>query len=95
MPPRGPRSVLCVVVVTKSATPTGCGIDAGRDQARVVRHVRPSDSAPTSSAIARKRAQSITREYAEAPATISFGLCSMREPLGLLVVDQLVVGSRP
>ena len=38
-PPRGPRSVLCVVVVTKSATGTGLSCRPGRDQAGVVRHV--------------------------------------------------------
>ena len=38
-PPRGPRSVLCVVVVTKSECGTGLGMDAGRDQAGDVRHV--------------------------------------------------------
>ena len=38
-PPRGPRSVLCVVLVTKSAMPTGLGIDAGGDEPGVVRHV--------------------------------------------------------
>jgi hypothetical protein len=32
--------------------------------------------APTESAISRKRAQSMIREYADAPAMISFGLCS-------------------
>ena len=36
-----------------------------------------NSSAPTLSAIARKRAQSIFSEYAEAPVTIIFGLCSM------------------
>lgn len=33
-------------------------------------------SAPTLSAIARKRAKSMTREYAEYPQMINFGLCS-------------------
>jgi hypothetical protein len=32
--------------------------------------------APTASAIALKRFQSMTREYADAPAMISRGLCS-------------------
>ncbi len=39
MPPRGPRSVLCVVDVTKSATATGDGCKSDRDQAGDVRHV--------------------------------------------------------
>ena len=38
-PARGPRSVLCVVVVTKSATGTGLSCSSGRDQPRVVGHV--------------------------------------------------------
>ena len=38
MPPRGPRSVLCVVVVTKSAYGTGFGCRRG-DEAGVVGHV--------------------------------------------------------
>jgi hypothetical protein len=38
-PPRGPRSVLCVVVVTKSACGTGVGMHAGRDQTGDMRDV--------------------------------------------------------
>ena len=52
-------------------------------------------SAPTASAIARKRFQSMTREYADAPAMISFGLCSLREALGRVVVDQLGLRVEP
>ena len=37
MPPRGPRSVLCVVVVTKSACGTGTRVLAAGDQAGDVR----------------------------------------------------------
>ena len=39
MPPRGPRSVLCVVVVTKSACGTGLGCTPAGDEAGDVRHV--------------------------------------------------------
>ena len=39
MPARGPRSVLWVVVVTKSECGTGLGMDAGGDETRDVRHV--------------------------------------------------------
>ncbi len=39
MPPRGPRRLLCVVVVTKSAVRDGAGMDAGGDQAGDVGHV--------------------------------------------------------
>ena len=49
-------------------------------------------NAPTSSAISRKRFQSITREYAEAPATISFGLCSCASARACVVVDALGLG---
>ena len=38
-PPRGPRSVLCVVLVTTSAMRHRVRVDAGRDQTRDVRHV--------------------------------------------------------
>ena len=70
--PRGPRKVLCVVVETTSQngigfsscfpamSPAMCAMSAKRN-------------APHLSAIARKRAQSIEREYAENPARIIFG----------------------
>ena len=39
MPPRGPRSVLCVVVVTTCACGNGLGMRAAGDEAGEVRHV--------------------------------------------------------
>ena len=39
MPPRGPRSVLCVVVVTTWAWPNGVGMLARRDQPGEMGHV--------------------------------------------------------
>ena len=39
MPPRGPRSVLCVVVVTTWACGNGLGCCAAGDEAGEVRHV--------------------------------------------------------
>ena len=39
MPPRGPRSVLCVVVVTTCACGSGLGCDAAGDQPGEMRHV--------------------------------------------------------
>ena len=39
MPPRGPRRVLCVVVVTKSACGHRARMHAGGDEAGDVRHV--------------------------------------------------------
>ncbi len=73
--PRGPRSVLCVVQVTTSAYGTGLGCTpaATRPPMCAMSTIR---YAPTSSAIARKRAKSITRGYALAPAMMSFGCTS-------------------
>ena len=61
MPPRGPRSVLWVVVVTKSAMPHRARIEAGGDQTGEVRDVGHQERAAPS-AIARKRFQSIVSE---------------------------------
>ena len=75
MPPRGPRSVLCVVEVTKSAYGIGVGWSpaatspAGCAMSAIRRH-------PTSSAISRKGLKSIALGKAEPPATSSFGRCS-------------------
>ena len=75
MPERGPASVLWVVEVTTSACSTGLGCSpAATSPAKCA--MSTISSAPTSSAISRNRAASITRGYAEAPATISFGRCS-------------------
>ena len=51
--------------------------------------------APTLSAIARKRFQSMTREYADAPAMIELRLVLVREALGRVVVDELGFGIEP
>jgi hypothetical protein len=60
MPPRGPRSVLCVVVVTTWAWPKGEGCSpAATSPAKCAMSTRKV--APTSSAIARKRAKSMWR----------------------------------
>ena len=60
-PPRGPRSVLWVVKVTTSAWGTGLRVGPAGDQAGDVGGV-DHNSAPTSSAISRKRAKSMKRE---------------------------------
>ena len=75
MPPRGPRSVLCVVVVATSAwgKGEGCWPPATRPAKCAMSTIR---SAPTESAISRNFAKSMTRGTAEPPATISFGWCS-------------------
>ena len=39
MPPRGPRRVLCVVVVTTWACGSGLGMDAAGDEPGKMRHV--------------------------------------------------------
>ena len=76
MPPRGPRSVLCVVVVTKSAHRHGIVVQPGRHQAGVMGHVdkqlRP-DSRGDLGELADAESRADRRS---APATISFGLCS-------------------
>ena len=86
-PERGPASVLWAVEVTKSQ----CGVGFGWSPAAT----RPAmwamsqrRSAPTSSAISRKRSASIVRGYAEAPQTISFGRCSSAIAANLVEVDE-------
>ena len=44
-PARGPRSVLCVVLVTTGECGTGDGIDPAGHQSREVRHVHQEDGA--------------------------------------------------
>jgi hypothetical protein len=64
MPPRGPRSVLCVVVVTTSANGTGDGYTpVAASPAKCAMSTR--NTRPTSSAASRNACQSIAREYAE------------------------------
>ena len=66
-PERGPRSVLCVVVVTMSECGTGDGCTPpATSPAMCAMSVRKN--APISSAMDRNAAKSHTREYALAPA---------------------------
>ncbi len=74
-PPRGPRSVLCVVEVTKSASGTGEGCSPTATSPAMCA-ISTMSVAPISSAISRNGAYSIVRGYALAPAMIIFGLCS-------------------
>jgi hypothetical protein len=60
MPPRGPRSVLCVVVVTTWACGNGIGMRRRRRRAGEMRHVDHEIGADLS-AILRKRAKSMKR----------------------------------
>jgi hypothetical protein len=62
-PPRGPRSVLCVVVVTTSACGTGEGYaPAATNPAKCA--MSTMKIAPISRAISANAAKSTTREYA-------------------------------
>ena len=72
IPPRGPRRVLCVVVVTMSATFTGegCAPPATSPAKWAMSTIK---TAPTSFAMAAKAAKSMIRGYALPPATITFG----------------------
>ena len=73
-PERGPASVLCVVEVTKSQCSTGFGCSpAATSPAKWAMSQRRS--APTASAISRKRQLSTVLGYAEPPHTMSFGRC--------------------
>ena len=75
-PPRAPPSVLCTVLVTTSAYGTGLGCTpAATSPAKCA--MSTINSAPTSSAISRKRAKSSTRGYADQPASSSFGRRSL------------------
>ena len=75
MPPRGPPSVLCVVVVTKSAYGTGdsCAPPATRPAMWAMSTIMMH---PTLSQISRMRLKSIARGYADAPVRRIFGFTS-------------------
>ena len=75
-PARGPPSVLWVVVVTTSACGTGLGCSPAAT--RPAKCAMSTNSfAPTSSAMRRNSAKSRWRGYADQPATITFGRCSL------------------
>src|SRR2546422_36282 len=72
MPPRGPRSVLCVVVVTNSAMPIGEGCNpAATSPAGCA--MSAMSVASTSRAISPNGVKSICRGKAEPPAMMSLG----------------------
>ncbi|GAQ68275.1 hypothetical protein SsS58_08734 [Streptomyces scabiei] len=76
MPPRGPPRVLWVVEVTTSAYSTGLGCSpAATRPAKCA--MSTHSSAPVSSAIRRNAAKSSCRGYADQPAMITFGRCSL------------------
>ena len=72
MPPRGPRSVLWVVVVTTSAWGTGDGW-APAATSPAMWAMSATNTAPTSRAISAKAAKSMMRGMAVPPAQRSFG----------------------
>ncbi len=76
MPPRGPPRVLWVVEVTTSACSTGLGCSpAATRPAKCA--MSTHRYASTSSAIRRNSAKSSLRGYADQPAMITLGLCSL------------------
>ena len=90
MPPRGPRSVLCVVRGDEVGDADRRRIEAGGDQAGVVRDVGHQQRAAL---VGDVRASASSRWRASRPkrrSTMSFGLCSQREFLGCVVVDLLL-----
>mmetsp|Transcript_32391 Transcript_32391/g.100993 ORF Transcript_32391/g.100993 Transcript_32391/m.100993 type:complete len:254 (+) Transcript_32391:211-972(+) len=72
MPARGPRRDLCVVVVTMSQCSKGAGCWPVATRPEMCA-MSAMSSAPTSSAISRNLAKSMTRGYAEAPQRIIAG----------------------
>jgi hypothetical protein len=76
IPPRGQRSVLCVVVVTISQYGIGLTITPAATRPAIWA-ISAISIAPTSSAIARNADQSRSLLYAENHAIMSFGLCSI------------------
>ena len=74
-PPRGPRSVLWVVVVTRSACGNGDGWTPAATSPAMWA-MSTSRRAPTPWAIAARRSKSRIREYMLAPAMRSFGRTS-------------------
>ena len=90
MPPRGPRSVLCVVVVTKSACGTGLGCTPPATRPAMCA-MSTISGAPTRLATAPMRAKSITRGIGAGAGDDHLGLVLLGELLELVVVDPLIV----
>ena len=75
MPPRGPRRVLCVVVVTNSACGTGLGCSPTAT-IPAMWAMSAITTAPQASAARRTAPKSMVLGYALAPTTTTFGLFS-------------------
>ena len=88
-PPRGPRSVLWVVVVTKSECGTGLGCSPAATRPAMWA-MSVITSAPTSLATAAMRAKSMTRGYGAGADHDQLRLVLVRQPRDLVVVDALV-----
>lgn len=72
--PRGPRNVLCVVVVMTSAIPAGDGCSPATTSPAMC-EISANKNAPHASATSRSFCQSKIRGYAVAPTIKSLGLC--------------------
>ena len=74
IPPRGPRRVLWVVLVTNSAWGMGLGCRPAATRPATWA-MSAMTTAPVSSAAFRTAAKSRVRGYALAPTTMTFGRC--------------------
>ena len=94
MPPRGPRSVLCVVVVTTWACGNGLGMrPAATRPAKCAMSTRKC--APTSSAMARNAGEIDLPRIGRAAGDDDARLVLMRELTHLIHIDQVRVGLAP
>ena len=94
MPPRGPRSVLCVVVVTTWACGQRARMHAAGDQAGEVRHVDHQIGADRIGDLAEAREVDDAR-IGGAAGDDHLGLVLLRELLDLVIVDAVVLGRTP
>src|SRR5262249_15089632 len=86
MPPRGPRSVLCVVVVTTSAMPTGDGCAPPATRPAMCA-MSATKSAPTSRAISPKAGEVYGARDGGAAAPDQPGLVLARQRAHVVQVD--------
>ena len=90
MPPRGPRRVLWVVVVTTWAWPNGLGCSpAATSPAKCA--MSTNSSAPTSSQIARKRGEIEMARIGRPAGDDQLGPMLLGQPLDLVEIDQMIV----
>ena len=89
-PPRGPRRVLCVVVVTKSACGIGSAMPLRRDQPGDVRHVHHEQGADFPGDLAELREVDLARIGA-GPGEDQLRLVLAGQPGDRVVVDAVRV----